>query len=257
MLRRLARATGVRLTNTWPAKQCLGRLSAPVATIAFDDFPHSAWTTGARVLDGYGARATFFVSAAFSPQNLRRCPAAGATEGVRYFEPEDVVAAHAQGHEIGCHSFEHRHAVLLTNAQLEESIEKNAAFLRELLGDVVMTSFSYPQGRANIRTKRFLSRHFAACRGGWPGINAGLVDLSLLRCFNLDSQTLERYPVSRLIDRAKARNGWLIFAAHDVSASPSRWGCTPKLLDSVVSQLVQSGFEILPLKHALARVAFR
>lgn len=257
MLRRLFRAGHVRLTNAWPVKLCLGRLSAPIATITFDDFPHSAWTVGAHVLDNYGLRATFFVSAAFSPQSLSRGSPAGRTEGVRYFELEDIVAAYTQGHEIGCHSFDHENAPLLTNAELEQSIQSNAKFIRDLLGDVIMTSYAFPQGRANIRTKRLMSRHFAVCRGGWPGINAGLFDLSLLRCVNIDSLTLQKYPVSDLIEQTKARNGWLIFMAHDVGASPSRWGCTPELLDFVVSQLVKNQIEILPLKHALPRVAFR
>lgn len=257
MLRRLIRAGHVRLTNAWPVKQCLGRLLAPIATITFDDFPHSAWTAGAPVLENYGIRGTYFVSAAFSPQTLRRSPAAGLTEGVRYFELEDIVAAYAQGHEIGCHSFDHINAPLQTNAQLEQSIRSNARFVKGLLGDVTMTSFAFPQGQANIRTKRLLSRRFAVCRGTWPGVNAGSFDLALLRCVNLNSFTLQKYPVSQLINKVKARNGWIIFNTHDVSAAPSRWGCTPELLNSVVSELVNNGIEILSMKDALKHVVSR
>jgi peptidoglycan/xylan/chitin deacetylase (PgdA/CDA1 family) len=175
---------------------------------------------------------------------------------VRYYELEDVLAAHAQGHEIGCHSFDHRNAPLQTDAELERSIRANARFVQELLGDVIMTSFAFPQGQVNVRTKRLLSRHFAACRGTWPGINAGLFDLALLRSVNIDAHTLQAYPLERLIAAAQARNGWLIFNTHDVSATPSRWGCTPAQLESVVTALVAHGIEILPLKHALARVVF-
>lgn len=257
MLSRLIRAGHVRLTYAWPVKQCLGRLSAPIATITFDDFPHSAWTTGAPVLEKYGVRGTYFVSAAFSPENMRRSRPAGLVEGVRYYDLEDVVAAYTQGHEIGCHTFDHRAAPLQTNAELTQSVQDNARFVKELLGDVVMTSFAFPQGQANIRTKRFMSSRFAACRGTWPGINAGLIDLSLLRCVDLEAVTLSKHTVSELIDNAKARNGWIIFNAHDVSATPSRWGCTPELLESVVSELVKNGIEILAMKNALARFVFR
>jgi len=257
MLRRLIRAGHRRLTNAWPVKQCLARLAAPIASVTFDDFPHSAWTVGAPILHKYGVRGTYFVTAAFSPESLRQGPPAGRTEGVRYYDLEDIVAAYAQGHEIGCHSFDHRNAPLQTNAELERSVRCNAGFVKDLLGDVIMTSFAFPQGEVNIRTKRFMSRRFAACRGTWPGINAGLVDLSLLRCVNLEPVTLQKHPVSQLIDEVKASNGWLIFNAHDVSAAPSRWGCTPELLESVVADLVNNGIEILTMKNALGRTVFR
>jgi len=257
MLRRLVRAGHRRLTNLWPVKQCVARLSAPIATISFDDFPRSAWTVGAPILERHGVRGTYFVSAAFSPDSLRRGPPSGPIEGVRYYEPEDIVAAYAQGHEIGCHSFDHRNAPLQSNAELEQSIQRNASFVKNLLGDVIMTSFAFPQGEVNIRTKKFMSRRFAACRGTWPGINAGLVDLSLLKCVGIEAAALEQYPVTRLIEKVKARNGWLIFNVHDVSAAPSRWGCTPELLESVVTDLLNAGIEILTMKNALARTVFR
>jgi peptidoglycan/xylan/chitin deacetylase (PgdA/CDA1 family) len=257
MLRRVIRAGHRRLTNVWPVKQCVARLTAPVATITFDDFPHSAWAVGAPILERHGVRGTYFVSAAFSPESLRRRPPAGPIEGVRYYDLEDVIAAYAHGHEIGCHSFDHRHAPLQTNVELEKSIRSNASFVRDLLGDLIMTSFAFPQGEVNIRTKEFMGKRFAACRGTWPGINAGVIDLSLLRCVGLEPVALHQHPVKELIDRAKARNGWLIFNVHDVSAVPSRWGCTPELLESVVASLLNSGIEILTLKNALARAAFR
>ena len=170
---------------------------------------------------------------------------------------DDVVAAHAQGHEIGCHSFDHRNMSLVKTAELEQSIRRNAEFVKALLGDVIMTSFAFPFGTISIRTKRLMSRHFAACRGIRRGINAGLFDLSNLKSVELIPEILEKYSVGQFIQEAKARNGWLIITTHDVSSSPSPWGCTPQLLQSVVSALVSNGIEILPMKHALARFFFR
>lgn len=256
MLRRFHDAVGHRLTSAWPAKQARSRLSAPIATFTFDDFAHSAWTDGAPVLERVGARATFFVSAAFAPDNLRRQTPAGITEGVRYFELDDVVAAHSNGHEIGCHTFDHENVPGRTNEQILESVQQNASFLRGLLGDVVATSFAYPQGSVDIRTKRLLSRRFAVCRSTSPGINQRWIDLSQLKCIEILPSVLDRYPIAQIIERAKAQNGWLVFAAHDVASSPSSWGCTPALLQSVVSAVVDSGIEILTMKSALARVVF-
>lgn len=256
MLHKLARAAHTRLTNAWPVRQCRSRLTAPVATITFDDFPHSAWTAGGAVLQEHGVRGTYFVSAAFAPENLARRTPHGPIDGVQYYELDDVVQAHAQGHEIGCHSFDHRTAPGLSATELDASFRSNAEFVRNLLGDVVMTSFAFPQGQADVRTKRLASRYFPACRGTWPGVNSGIVDLSLLRCVNLEPRTLARFPLTKLIEQAQADNGWLILTTHDVTDMPSEWGCTPAQLRGAVELLLRSGFEILPLKNALGRVAF-
>lgn len=255
MLSRLLNAANNRVTNAWPVKLSLGRLRAPVATITFDDFPRTAWTVGGRILESHGVRGTYFVSAAFAPERLQEAPAFGITEGVTYYEIDDLAAAHDNGHEIGCHSFGHVRAPMLTNADLIASVERNAEFVRRCLGDVVMTSFAFPQGAANVRTKRLLSKRFAVCRGTWPGINSGLFDLSLLRTTALDRQ-FDEARFSDVIRKAKASNAWIVIYTHDIDDKPSPWGCTPRHLGSVVEQLLKHGIEVLPLKNALARVAF-
>ena len=256
MLSRLLSAAQNRATNLWPAKLSLGRLRSPVATITFDDFPRTAWTAGGRILESYNVRGTYFVSAAFSPDRLRKGPAYGITPGVSYYELDDLTAAHESGHEIGCHSFDHIRAPELTNAALEESVARNADFVRKRLGDVIMTSFAFPQGAANIRVKRLLGKHFAVCRGGWPGINKGIFDLSLLKAISLDAGFQQKFRLTDIIRKAKATNAWIVFLTHDIGDRPSTWGCTPQLFNSVVSELLENGIEILPLKNALARVAF-
>jgi len=253
MLSRVIRAANKRLTNIWPVKFRRGRLSAPVATITFDDFPRSAWTAGGSVLERCGVRGTYFVSAAFSPERLRQGPASGIIQGLEYYQLEDLAAAYEHGHEIGCHTFDHIRVPRLTDLDLEESIARNADFVRDCLGDVLMTSFSFPRGAVNIRTKRLFSKHFAVCRGTWPGMNSGWFDLSLLRTFSLDPDFDQRVRLSEAIQKAKATNAWIVFFTHDISQSPSPWGCTPQLLESVVSQLSEHGIEILPMKSALAR----
>ena len=256
MLSRLVKAANNRVTNHWPVRLSVGRLRAPIATITFDDFPRSAWTVGGRILDSYGVRGTYFVSAAFSPQRLRQKPAAGITPAVTYYELDDLAAAYERGHEIGCHSFDHIRAPQLKKADLKESVARNAEFVKSCLGDVIMTSFAFPQGAANIRVKRLLSKHFAVCRGTWPGINAGLFDLALLKAVALDTNFDRRFRLSELIQKAKASKAWIVFFTHDVDDKPSTWGCTPRQFHSIVSELVDNGIEILPLKSALARVVF-
>ncbi|RWC01478.1 MAG: polysaccharide deacetylase [Mesorhizobium sp.] len=242
----LSRAVN-RLTRAWTARAVRSRLAAPVATITFDDFPRSAWTRAGPLLEEAGIRASYFVSGSFCER---------AVDGVEYFCREDLLAVHEAGHEIGCHTFGHQRVSKQSREALGASLDRNAAFVRDVLGDVIMTSFAFPYGDASIPAKRLVSSRFAACRGVWAGVNAGLIDLSQLKAFGLEARVFARYPLKKVIAEAKATNGWLIFFTHDVTDVPTPWGCTPDQLKELIALLTDAGIEILPMKNAIGRVAF-
>jgi peptidoglycan/xylan/chitin deacetylase (PgdA/CDA1 family) len=244
---RAARVLRRRATQAWPCKVVRSRLDRPVASIVFDDFARSAWTVGGQILQAAGARGTYFVSGSFCGR---------VADGVEYFQAEDLVAAHANGHEIACHTFDHRTVSELSAPEIEASLGRNRDFVRGLLGDVIMTSFAFPHGETSIRTKRLLSRHFSACRGIFPGINGSRIDLSQLRGVELVPYILKSHSIDRMIEAAAAQRGWLIFICHDVAREHSPWGCTPQTLEEAVSKLQAAKIEMLPIKSALGRVAF-
>jgi peptidoglycan/xylan/chitin deacetylase (PgdA/CDA1 family) len=244
---RAARLLRSRGTQAWPGKMIKSRLDRPLASIVFDDFAQSSWTVGGRILEAAGARGTYFVSGSYCGREA---------DGVKYFTPDDLAMAHANGHEIGCHTFDHRTVSDLPAAQIEASLERNREFVRRVLGDIIMTSFAYPHGETSIRTKRLLGGHFSACRGIFPGINKGTVDLSQLKGIELVPYILRNYPIDRMIEATIAGRGWLIFICHDVERQHSPWGCAPQVLEEAVSKLQAARIEILPVKNALGRVAF-
>ena len=252
IVRKLCRALHWRAVRAYSAKRVTSKLTAPIVSITFDDFPKSALDVGGAILESVGARGTYFTSAAFSLPRMElgsdRLP------NVQYFEPDDIAEAVRRGHEIGCHTFDHPNVSTLSMTELATTIAKNAEFLRGLIGDYQVESFAYPRGLAGFRSKRWLARRFTSCRGTLPGVNHGSVDLSQLKCVDLAPHSLARQPMDRLVEHCIATNGWLIFDAHDISAAPSRWGCTPALLQSLVALLSRRGVEILPVRDACARL---
>lgn len=237
-----------RLTRAWAAKSLRSQLTAPVATISFDDFPRSAWTQAGPILEQAGVRATYFVSGSFCGREI---------DGIQYFDREVLKAVHEAGHEIGCHTFGHEVANQVSVDILAESISRNAAFVQDILGDVIMTSFAFPHGIATIPSKYLVSRKFAAARGVWPSLNSGVIDLSQLGAFGLEAPILSKYPLKTLIMEAQAKKGWLNFFTHDIAETPSPWGCTPDQLKHLVSMLSDAGIEILPMNNAIGRIFFR
>ena len=44
--------------------------------------------------------------------------------------------------------------------------------------------------------------------------------------------------------------GWLILATHDVSETPTRYGCTPRFFEQVAHLALESGADVLPVSRA-------
>lgn len=224
------------------------RNSAPIVSFTFDDVPDSAYTKGAAILETHNVRGTFYI--------------AGGTCGNmdthwRVIDREQVRALHVRGHEIGCHTFSHARVDQLDSGATEEECQRNQDALRELCSGVEVTNFCYPFGSVSLPRKRQIQRRFDSCRGIYEGINAGVVDLALLRVIELYNRTLTREKLNRVLRETRERNGWLIFYTHDVAQIPSWIGCSPQLLDATVEAAQAEKIQCLPIRDALEVIGYR
>ena len=247
MSRNLREVINRQLTQRLPLKPTKSRLTAPVASITFDDFPRSAWTAGGEVLARHNARATYYAGGSFQDRTV---------EGLEYFTAADLKNIAVAGHEIGCHGFSHEVSWKIGAEALADDSDRNAAAVQKALGDYVMSSYAYPYGEASPRTKAMMGARFASARGIRKGVNTGLIDLAQLKAVGIEKWWWTPAYIEGVIARAKASNGWLIFFTHDVSENPSPYGATPVMLEHALNALAASGVEVLPVKHALAKVAF-
>jgi len=218
------------------------RNQRPIISFTFDDFPHSAVVNGASILDRYRKRGTFFVAGSYCGRVV---------DGVVQYCAEDLPRLFSAGHEIGCHTFYHRRVSTLTTGMLVEEADLNAAFVAHHLPNVVMRTFAYPYGDVSVGATLKLERIFAGCRSTQYGINKGAADLGRLRAARLYSGVINFDDIVRLIQKALAPNSWLIFYTHDVDDVPSKFGCTPALLEHAVETAVSLGVEILPVSDAI------
>jgi peptidoglycan/xylan/chitin deacetylase (PgdA/CDA1 family) len=242
LLRTRARSV---ITRHTPVKRVRSRLQRPTASFTFDDFPRSALHTAAPMMARHGGRATYYAAG-------RYC---GAHEdGIEYYTADDLRAAHADGHEIACHSFGHVYGSGVTDADLSQDFERNAAFLRSTLGrDLPLTNYAFPYGDVSPRTKRLAGGRFASSRGIYPGVNAGMLELAQLKAVPLESRSWTPDVVERLVEQARESRGWIIFFSHDVEEQPSPFGATPDMLAHALDAVRAAGLDILTVKDALAR----
>ena len=220
-------------------------LTKPIVSFTFDDFPHSAATAGAALLESYGAAATYYVSLGLA--GMRE--AAGLM-----FAGEDVDRVLANGHELGCHTFHHLDAGDSDTEDFVDSVIANQRKLLERFPKVWFRSFSYPKSAPHPAIKKRMGARFESCRGGGQTFNDGVADLSMLKSFFLEQAHGDHGSVAKLVEENRQRAGWLIFSTHDVSNTPSPYGCTPEFLDSAVKAARQSGAAILTVSAALDQI---
>lgn len=214
----------------------------PIVSFTFDDFPESAASAGAPMLDQYRAKATFYVSGG----------EVGKWSGHwRSARADTIVELHQRGHEIACHTFSHVRTTDLDATRLATEIEENRRYLLGLDPSIRLENFAYPYGLGAVWRKPQLAKIFRSSRSIIPGVNCGTVDLHYLRSTPLINHLIGDDGIERIFDELVAGRGWLIFYGHDVTEQPSPYGCTPALLRQALDAACRRGVSIMTVADAL------
>ena len=218
------------------------RTQLPLISFTFDDFPQSALLVGGAILNRFGLAGTYYASLGLVGTD---------TPSGRIFVPSDLPALLEHGHELGCHTFSHCHSGRTKVSVFLDSIIQNQLALSELLPGAFFRTLSYPISPPQARTKQKVAGHFMCCRGGGQTFNAGTADLNYLSAYFLEKSRGNIQAVRDVVDVNRDARGWLILATHDISPTPSPFGCTPDFFEDVVRYAVSSGARILPVIGAL------
>jgi peptidoglycan/xylan/chitin deacetylase (PgdA/CDA1 family) len=225
-------------------RTCRMQAASPLISFTFDDFPRSALLQGGAILREHGFAGTYYASFGL----MGRTAPTG-----EIFSAPDLKEFVRQGHEMGCHTFDHYDSWATSPAEFEASILRNQKELAELLPGASFTSLSYPISWPRPQTKRRMAKYFDCARGGGQSFNTGTVDLNYLQAFFIEQCKGDFNQIQQIIEANTRARGWLIFATHDVCGSPTRFGCTPEFFRRVVECAVESGAAILPVREALLR----
>ena len=245
MLQTLADGVSRKAARHYRSKPFRLRNPRPIVSFTFDDVPDTAYTNGAAILEESGCHGTFYIAAGTCGTR---------DEFWNVITDGQVQALHARGHEIGCHTFSHVNVERLDGAAMDVESQRNQQRLRQLCPDIQVTNFCFPFGRLSLPRKLQLQRRFDTCRGIYEGVNAGTVDLGLLRVIELYDRTLTAAKLRRVMQETRERNGWLIFYTHDVADPPSWIGCSPALMRETLAAVLAMGFECLTIRDALRAV---
>jgi peptidoglycan/xylan/chitin deacetylase (PgdA/CDA1 family) len=212
--------------------------SGPIVSFTFDDFPRSALRLGGAILKNYGVSGTFYAAMGLRDQR---------NDLGEQFGFADLERLLRDGHELGSHTFGHLSCRHSSFRGFEADVWKGKHAVEAIVGADTPHQFSYPYGHVTLRAKPSVGAGMSSCRGTVPGVNESPIDLNLLRANSLYSRSFDLESLQRLLALNKRRRGWLIFYTHDVSESPSPFGCTPGEFESVLSLTLQSRATVLPI----------
>ena len=214
-------------------------------SFCFDDFPKSAAELGAPMLEARNWRATWYVAGGFLGETH---PHFGPM-----FDDRDLLRLRKNGHDFGCHTFDHIDCRGAAPEEIEAQCARNMDFLA--LRDITdVASFAYPFGAVNLTTKRSLAPSDMALRGGKPGLNQGMVDLNMLKACGLQVETGGIKRALNDLEALKKTEGWLIIFAHDISATPSPWGVTPREYSQLLQAVEASDVSVVTVGDMIERM---
>lgn len=226
------------------------KLKTGIISFTFDDFPRSAYTVAGKILTSNGAQGTYYVAFGLMGQTY--------VSG-DLFEEEDIKGLLHDGHELACHTYSHAGCDELSQSGLRDELTRNATAFAPYLthGDhqFSFSNFSYPFGSVTSGAKQVAKHRFATARSIRPGINSGLVDLACLRANALYGDAASIEHMQKLIEQNEKEKGWLIFYTHDVSDTPSKYGCTPAFMENIVKAATSSNCKVLNVRNALGVLA--
>src|ERR1017187_943200 len=217
----------------------------PIITFSFDDCPRSALTTGRDIIERFGGRATYYVSMGLMGtfNNLGE-----------KFDSAGLDSLAERGHEVASHTFSHVSARRTPFAEFVRDVDYCEKAIRDSLAFGPSNNFAYPYGEATLSVKRKLGPQMKSCRGTCGGLNGPDVDLNLLRANSLYGGIDQVEAAKLLILENEKRKSWLIFYTHDVAKNPSPFGCTPALLEAVVSFAVDRGARMATVAEVIAEL---
>lgn len=214
-----------------------------IISFTFDDVPKTAVINGAKILNNYGIKGTFYLSLGLL---------GGYSDvGLPIADRNDIENLISDGHEIGDHTYSHLRAFEVSDEEYEESILRNREKMDVLFHGYKFKSFAYPFGSVSPGKKRIVRKYYKIARGIEGGFNKSLIDKMLLKSYHL-AGTKNRFGYySRLIDKNLEEKSWLIFFTHEVQQNPTEFGCDEELLDLLLSKCLNNNCKILGISELL------
>ena len=136
--------------------------------------------------------------------------------------------------------------------EVVRDLARNERYLHAVDPQLRRRNFAYPYSSGAFGRRAMLADIFRTCRAGGEKVNRGPTDPMFLGGVGTWVPDVDRW-----IDDLVADPGWLIFVAHDLSATPTPYGCTALTFERLVRQAIDRGCRVLTVSAALDHMRLR
>ena len=158
----------------------------------------------------------------------------------------DWQKAAKEGHEIGNHSWDHKHLSEYGAGDFQKEVAASRQTLEKMTGKPVL-AYAYPFFEKNAELETVVDQNAFIARGGYGNFIMkpdNDVDWDFIPCRTaMTSVDLETY--QQWVDLALAQGGWSVFLIHGIEGTP--WGFSPipkKTYTGILDHLVLKKKEI-------------
>jgi len=212
-------------------------------SFTFDDVPNSAFLNAQPILDKHKFKATFYLALSFLDLD---------DQNENLYSKEHITKCLSNGHELGCHTYNHIHFYQNSNLNfVENNIRTNRDKLNELGIQETFQNFSYPYGEQTKKSKKIVSKIFKTGRGIDHGVNRNKVDLHNLKAVKLYEYLHTIDEIYSILEDFDKFGGWLIFYTHDVQTDFSKYGCSPEYFEKIVQKCKNLNIDIKTIRGGI------
>lgn len=210
--------------------------SRPLISITFDDGWLSSYINGARLLDEYGMRGTFYINPAYINQPL-------------FMTRDNLQMLINNGHQIASHGHRHIDMTSFNSGKIEDDLSDSKKYIETELGlrDI---DFASPYGKHDAVSNALFQKYYVSHRGTSLGVNTkrnfNPYDLKVL-FVRQDTPTSE---VVKYIESARSNRAWLILVYHQIEDFDSMFIVSEQVLREHLDAIVSSGIEVRTVRDA-------
>jgi peptidoglycan/xylan/chitin deacetylase (PgdA/CDA1 family) len=220
----------------------------PLITVTFDDGWESVYTVAMPQLNKHGIATTQFIIS-------------GTDKETTYMSDDQIATIGQDGHELDAHTVTHPDLTTLSDEELTVELQQSQQALRQRF-NTPAEDFASPYGHTDARTIGFIQEYYRSHRNTAGDYRAVPTNVNLPQNFdryNIIGVTVRRdttvADLKRLVDYAKATNGWLVLTYHQVDDGPSDFGLDPDALDKQFAYLGSTDVRIVTMGQVLDTVA--
>ena len=130
----------------------LGNLG-PIVTFTFDDFPRSAMTVGASIVERAGGRATYYVTMGLMGKK---------NQLGEHFDCDDLRSLVDRGHEVASHTYSHLSAKKSAIDAFKQDVDRGERAICESIAITSSHNFAYPYGDVTLNAKKEVGQRMRA-----------------------------------------------------------------------------------------------